>query len=151
MQHSKKSSCWSKLHLGQRQVGRNLVIVRYILCSHFTVKMTSWGFPDPTHTGHNWGHNPRVTLQSGCTLQSGVTLPSRATLQSRGTLQSVSLRGHIWSLGFFFIEYMQHGLFVFARRGIVTFQTAADYFLTLCFPLLLKGIVPDTPMIYLRL
>lgn len=162
MQHSKKSSCWSKLHLGQRQVGRNLVVVGYILCSHFRVKMTSWGFPGPTHTGHNWGHNPGVTLQSlvtlqsGCSLQSGVSLQSRATLQSRGTLQSVSLRGHIWitdifNLGFFFIKYMQHGLFVFARRRIVTFQTSADYFLTMYFPLLLKGIVRDTPMIYQRL
>lgn len=108
-------------------MGRNLVVL-HILCSHFTVKMTSWGFQGPTHTGHNWGHNPGVTLQSGCSLQSGVTLQSRATVQSRGTLQSVSLRGHIWitdifNLGFFSIKYMQHWLFVFARRRIVTFQT----------------------------
>lgn len=54
-------------------------VVGYILCNHFTVKMTSWGFPGPTHTGHNLGHNPGVTLQSGCTLQSGVTLQSRGT------------------------------------------------------------------------
>ena len=45
---------------------------------------------------------------------------------------------------------MQHG-FVLARKRIVTFQTPADYFLTLCFPLILKGIFRDTPMIYQRL
>lgn len=151
MQHSKKSSCWSKLHLRQRQVGRNLVVVGYILCSHFRVKMTSWGFQGPTHTGHKL----RSQSRGDSTVRGDFTVKGDSTVKRDPTVSVTSgshlNHRHFQPWVFFFIKYMQHGLFVFARRRIVTFQTPADYFLTLCFPLLLKGIVRDTPMIYQRL
>lgn len=90
MQHSKKSSCWSKLHLRQRQVGRNLVVVGYILCSHFRVKMTSWEFQGPTHTGHKL----RSQSRGDSTVRGDFTVKGDSTVKRDPTV-SVTSGSHL--------------------------------------------------------
>ena len=83
--------------------GFDEVVVRQILCSHLTVKMTSWGFPDPTHTGHNIGHKQEVTLQSrgqytvkGVVHSQGVRIQSReyTVKMTSWVFQDPTHRGH---------------------------------------------------------
>ena len=82
-------------------VPKVIPVVRGIICSH-TVKMTSWGFPNPTHIGHKWGHSQRDWVYS-----QGVSTQSKGEYTVKGWVHSQ--RGSTQSKGEYTVKGWVYG------------------------------------------